>query len=145
MPSSTSSMSVDDGSFASSTDSHCSHRGRTRRAVCLPAVARHPSRPSSPAVPWLAEAWLALNNRYERIATGRPRIGINILTFNSIQLTITVTPTLASAADFLPVFAGTATNTPCPASLGAFVGVRPKLATWPLAKQEVPRNKMWVV
>ncbi len=97
-------------------------------------------------VPWMEEVWLATANRYERIATGSPRLGMGILGRQLVQHHINMLPTLRGAADFLPVFdhhnhhhhyygAGT--------GAGAFRGSRPKMLTWPLTERQAMAVKQW--
>jgi len=86
-----------------------------------------------PRIPWLHEAWLATVNRYERIATASPRLGMGILNQELVQCHINKLPTLRSLADFHHVFDGH----------GVYLGSRPKTATWPLAKGEAMSVKEW--
>jgi hypothetical protein len=86
-----------------------------------------------PAIPWMTESWLSKLVRYERFATASPRIGMGIIGTGLIQHHVNLMPTLYSAADFVYVHD----------RHGQAVGVRPKMATWPLSKKEALSQKEW--
>lgn len=80
---------------------------------------------------WLQESWLKTVNRYERIATASPRVGVGLLGHGLLEHYSNLLPTLGGSRDFLPMFNGS----------GAYLGVRPKIATWPLSKEEAYKNR----
>lgn len=86
-----------------------------------------------PQISWMTESWLAKLVRYELIGTASPRIGMALIGTGLIDHHVNLIPTLHSAADFLYVHD----------SRGRTVGVRPKMATWPLSQQEVLNHKEW--
>lgn len=79
-----------------------------------------------PNIPWLTQSWLAKNNRYERIATASPRMGIGLISQGLLEHHIALLPGFKSAADFIPV-----RNED-----GESAGYRAKVRTWPLLKRE---------
>lgn len=79
-----------------------------------------------PNIPWLTQSWLAKVNRYERIATAGPSMGIGLIGQGLLQHHIALLPGLKSAADFMPV-----RN-----EAGELAGYRAKVRTWPLLKRE---------
>jgi hypothetical protein len=81
----------------------------------------------------MTESWLAKLVRYERLATATPRMGMGIIGPGLMHHHVNLMPTLHSAADFAYVHD----------RQGRAVGVRPKVATWPLTKKEVLRHKEW--
>ena len=81
--------------------------------------------PSLPS--WLHGSYAAHNHRYERIALGRPSIGMAVLTRELMEMHIQQAPDIRGMLDCLPV-ADRPNMT--------FIGWRQKLGTWPLSKQE---------
>jgi len=88
-----------------------------------------------PQVPWPLEFWSTTTNRYERIATNSPLTGTEPLSAELVQQQIDCLPDVDSPADFVAV---------CDLH-GRFLGLRPKLATWPLSAHELAKNKAWSV
>ncbi|KAJ9136703.1 hypothetical protein NKR23_g9631 [Pleurostoma richardsiae] len=95
------------------------------------SISRLASHNLYPPISWLRESWLETINRYERIATASPRSGIGIVSQELLQSHANLLPTLGGSRDFVPMFNAN----------GTYLGVRPKIATWPLSKQEVLRNR----
>ncbi|CAK7208660.1 hypothetical protein SBRCBS47491_000167 [Sporothrix bragantina] len=106
----------------------------------------------SPRREYLDERYFAVDNWYERLATGNTHAALGIVAFDALEQH---TGTVYSSADFVPVhgFVAEAVETSSQAvnkhaSSGAiaavsrFLGGRPKLATWPLNKKETVRHNV---
>jgi hypothetical protein len=91
------------------------------------------TRNTYPSIPWITESWLAKLVRHERIAVASPRIGMGLIGTELIQQHINLTPTLHSPADFIHVHD----------ERGHYLGVRPKMATWPLTKEDILKYREW--
>lgn len=91
------------------------------------------TRNAYPSIPWITESWLAKLVRHERIAVASPRIGMGLIGTELIQQHINLTPTLHSPGDFIHVHD----------ERGHYLGVRPKMATWPLTKEDVLKYREW--
>ncbi|KAF9877345.1 hypothetical protein CkaCkLH20_05045 [Colletotrichum karsti] len=102
------------------------------------ALALHDSNPWG--LSWLRESFLQTTNNAERIAVGSPRFGVGILGLRLLEHYINVLPSMRSATDAVPVFDHSAA-----AMIPRFLGWRPKVATWPLSRQEAMKNRSFAV
>ncbi|POS79788.1 hypothetical protein DHEL01_v201820 [Diaporthe helianthi] len=97
------------------------------KRVCREAPGR-----GFPRISWLTENWLSTSNRHERIATASPGTGTGLIPQSLLEHHINRSPGINGVADFTPVRDGTT---------GQYLGYRPKVATWPLSKQDALKYK----
>ena len=74
---------------------------------------------------WLQESWVPLNHRHERIAVGALSLGIAVMTQEMVEMHVHQAPDVRGMMDYLPV------HRPLE------FGVRQKLGTWPLSKNDM--------
>lgn len=117
----TSSSLAPDASPSEKSSSVSHDQGPPPKRVCREAPGR-----GFPPISWLTENWLSTSNRHERIATASPGTGIGLIAQSLLDHYINLSPGLNGVADFTPVRDGT----------GQYLGYRPKVATWPLSKQD---------
>ncbi len=76
----------------------------------------------------------------QRIACGISRVSVGIVAFVRIEQHINEHPEYHSPADYVPVCGwNAATGSP----VDSFVGVRPKIRTWPMLKHHDERGRVW--